>query len=80
MTGAGCTALLDAVDEILTSHYLNRTIDLAFEDGAALAWLYERAEVLSREDGEAGVHLEMRIAPDVAARFEQKFDTPLVPG
>ena len=67
------------VDDILTSHYLNRAINLPFEAGAALAWLYERAEVLSREDGESGVHLDLRIAPDVAARFEQKFETPLVP-
>ncbi|MBO6948465.1 MAG: GTPase HflX [Rhodospirillales bacterium] len=79
MTGTGCEQLLDVVDDILTSHYLNRTIDLPFENGAALAWLYERAEVLSREDGEAGVHLDLRIAPDVAARFEQKFETPLQP-
>jgi len=79
MTGAGCAELLDLVDGILTSHYLNRTIELPFENGAALAWLYERAEVLSREDGEQGVHLDLRIAPDVAARFEQKFATPLLP-
>ena len=79
MTGTGCEQLLDVVDDILTSHYLNRTIDPPFENGAALAWLYERAEVLSREDGEAGVHLDLRIAPDVAARFEQKFETPLQP-
>lgn len=79
MTGTGCAELLGVVDDILTSHYLNRTIDLPFENGAALAWLYERAEVLSREDGEEGVHLDLRIAPDVAARFEQKFETPLQP-
>lgn len=78
-TGAGCTDLLNVVDEILTSHYLSRAIDLPFDNGAALAWLYERAEVLSRHDGETGVHLDLRIAPDVAARFEQKFETPLQP-
>lgn len=80
MAGTGCAALLDVVDDILTSHYLSRTIALAFEDGAALAWLYERAEVLSRSDGEDGVHLDLRIAPDVAARFEKKFELPLIPG
>lgn len=79
MMGTGCAELLDVVDDILTSHYLHRAIDLPFENGAALAWLYERAEVLSREDGEQGVHLDLRIAPDVAARFEQKFETPLEP-
>jgi GTP-binding protein HflX len=79
MTGTGCAELLDVVDDILTNHYLNRAIDLRFEDGAALAWLYERAEVLAREDRETGVHLDLRIAPDVAARFEQKFETVLQP-
>lgn len=78
-SGQGCAELLDVVDDILTRHYLSRHIALPFENGAALAWLYERAEVLSREDDEDGVHLELRIAPDVAARFEQKFDTPLQP-
>lgn len=78
-TGDGCTELLNIVDEILTRHYLSYGITLGYEDGAALAWLYERAEVLSRKDAEDGVHLDLRTAPDIAARFEQKFDTPLLP-
>ena len=75
--GDGCEALLQAVDDLLTRDYLTTSIALSFEDGAAMAWLYERADVLSRNDDENGVHLDLRIAPDVAARFEQTFERVL---
>ena len=75
--GDGCEALLQAVDDLLTRDYLTTSIALSFEDGAAMAWLYERADVLNRNDDENGVHLDLRIAPDVAARFEQTFERVL---
>lgn len=76
-TGDGCVELLNVVDEILTRHYLSYGLTLDYEDGAAMAWMYEHADVLSREDAEDGIHLDVRIAPDMAARFEQKFNTSL---
>ena len=78
-TGDGCNELLNVVDEILTRDYQNFSITLKHEAGAPLAWLYEHAEVLSRDYVEDGVHLDLRIAPDMVTRFEQKFETHLLP-
>ncbi len=75
--GDGCAELLQAVDDLLTRDYLTTSVALGFEDGEAMAWLYERADVLSRNDDETGIHLDLRIAPDVAARFEQMFERVL---
>ena len=44
---------------------------LPSDDGARLAWLYEHGEVVSREDGEDGVHVQVRLLPADRARFEQ---------
>lgn len=75
--GDGCRELLNAIDAVLTRDYLRVQIELDFKDGEALAWLYERAEILTRNDVESGIQLELRIAPEVAARFEQTFEMSL---
>lgn len=44
------------------------------EDGAALHWLYENAEVLDRREEESGtLHLAIRIAPEKEPRFLNRF-------
>gem|GEM_PF-5943883 len=44
------------------------------EDGAALHWLYENAEVLDRRMEEGGtLHLAIRIAPEKEPRFLNRF-------
>ena len=65
------------IDGILTQGYLSAEVALNFEDGAALAWLHERAEVLDRTDDENGMRLNVRISPEAAARFEQTFETDI---
>ena len=76
ITGDGCAALLETVDDLLTSGYLTAEVELDFQDGAALAW-HNRAEVLKRQETESGIHLDVRIAPDDAARFESTFGRQL---
>lgn len=72
--GDGCDDLLHTIDNILTEGYLSAEIALDYQDGAALAWLHERAEVLDRKDDENGMTLSVRISPESAARFEQTFE------
>lgn len=76
-SGEGTAELMAAVDEILARGYITVRADLDFKDGAALAWLHERAEILERHDEADGIHLDIRIAPDIAARFEKTFEKPL---
>ena len=41
------------------------------DDGAALAWLYDHGEVLSRRDDEQVAHLRVCLDPGELARFER---------
>lgn len=77
LTGDGCDDLLHAVDTLLTRDHITARIKLAFTDGAALAWLYENADVLAKVDTDSAVQVDVRIAPDLAGRFESTFDIPL---
>lgn len=77
VTGRGCDELLNVIDGILTQGFLSAEVALKYEDGAALAWLHERAEVIDRTDDENGMTLNVRISPEAAARFEQTFETDI---
>lgn len=77
VTGRGCDDLLHVIDGILTEGFLNAEVALNYEDGAALAWLHERAEVVERKDDENGMTLSVRISPEAAARFEQTFENDI---
>ena len=46
--------------------------DIEPSDGARLAWLYEHGEVMERRDGEAMVHVTVRLLPADRARFESR--------
>lgn len=77
-TGRGCDDLLHVIDGILTEGFLSAEIALNYEDGEALAWLHERAEVIDRSDDENGMILNVRISPEAAARFEQTFENNIL--
>lgn len=70
--GEGCDALLACMDCALaaTRRVLEFSIDL--RDGAAIAWLYDKGEVLAREDDEEKAHMRVSLDPADAARFEEK--------
>ena len=77
VTGSGCDELLRVIDGILAEGFLSAEVLLNFEDGEALAWLHERAEVIDRTDDENGMILNVRISPETAARFEQTFENDI---
>ncbi len=54
LTGEGCTKLLSTLDEMLAAEDTVISVDLAYGDGAPLAWLYEHGDVLSRSDNDTG--------------------------
>jgi GTP-binding protein HflX len=73
LTGAGCEVLTDRLDQALSSRreVLRLTIDLA--DGKQLAWLYDRGEVLSRDDRDQTAHVTVALDPPDVARFRRQF-------
>ncbi|HEY4134257.1 MAG TPA: GTPase HflX [Alphaproteobacteria bacterium] len=73
MTGEGCDVLLALLDERLSVGREVRDYELPSGDGAAIAWLYDHADVLGREDGDDGVvRLKVGLDAETAARFERR--------
>jgi len=73
LTGEGCEALLKLLDERASIGREVREFELPAGDGAAIAWLYDHADVLGRKDGDDGlVRLTVGMDADTAARFERR--------
>ena len=72
LTGEGIDGLRAALDIWFASNspILEITVDL--EDGASLAWLYDRGEVVARADDESRAHLKVRLDAADAARFKKR--------
>ncbi len=71
-TGQGLDSLLEAIDEILgKGPAVHRRYRLPYEDGRSLAVLYERARVMRRHDGEAGVDVSVELSPSLARQLDQ---------
>jgi GTP-binding protein HflX len=50
-------------------------LTLDASDGQGLHWLYEHAEVMSRNDDEGELHLTIRVPPDQIERVKRRFPT-----
>lgn len=72
LTGAGCEELLGAIDAALARSEAVTDVDVALSDGALMAWLYEKGEVLSREDDGLKSHMTVRLAPRDMARLRKQ--------
>jgi GTP-binding protein HflX len=73
-TGEGCAELLARIDAILAAEESVETFEVSFVDGAALAWLYERGEVIERDDSGANSRITVRLAPRDVTRFRRRLD------
>lgn len=75
VTGEGVPALLEEIERRLTASYRTVNLSVALSDGAAIAWLYERGQVIARRDDERSAHLRVNLDPADLARFQrQQFD------
>ena len=74
VSGEGLPALLDAIEGRLAQGRRVLQIRLAAEDGAGLHWLYENAEVLSRDQDEDGSsRLTLRVSPERVEQVTRRF-------
>lgn len=71
-TGEGTDALLKAIDARLDRTRIVVDVDLPITDGATIAWLYRKGEVLDRSDGEEDVHMRVRLDPADAGRLAER--------
>lgn len=72
-TGEGTEHLLEVIDEFLSRNWNQVRYALPASDGKALAWLYQHAEVLEKEDGGDVTELLVHIDPANQNRFEGLF-------
>ncbi len=72
LNGEGCDELLAVIDEALAQAGTVTDVDVALSDGALMAWLYEKGEVLSREDDGMNSHLTVRLTPPDMARLRKQ--------
>lgn len=75
LTGEGLAALTGRIEARIARRRSTFAVTLPPEDGGALHWLYENAEVLDRREEEGGtIHLAIRVAPEKEPRFLNRFD------
>ncbi len=72
LTGEGMADLPPLLDRRLAGDERAVRLSVPLSDGAELAWLYDRGQVLNREDDEASAHLLVRLDPADLARFEKR--------
>ena len=73
LSGEGIGALDRLLDERMNTHRQVVDLHVDLHNGAALAWLYAKGEVLDRRDDEAQAHLHVALDPADLARFEKRF-------
>ncbi len=71
-TGEGCDELIATIDTRLKASREIAQFDIPVTDGAAIAWLYQHGEVLSRRDGDKAVRLKVGLDPADLMRFKQR--------
>ncbi len=74
ITGEGIEALLDGIEKRLAVGRSMLAVTLAPTDGQGLHWLYENAEIMSRDtDREGNTLLVIRVAPERLEQTLHKF-------
>jgi GTPase len=74
LSGEGLPELLAAIETRLARGRPTIDLNLDGADGPGVHWLYEHAEVMSRNDSpDARVHMKVRAAPETLARILRRF-------
>ena len=72
ITGDGLDVLKAAIDARIAAGMEVVDYEVAPEDGARLAWLYQHGEVIARRDTDTTVYVTARLLPADRARFERR--------
>ncbi len=73
LTGEGLDTLFDFLDRRMVAGRDVVELEVPVTDGAAIAWLYERGEVLERQDLEDAMRFQVALEPADVARFQTRF-------
>ncbi|MBX3487027.1 MAG: GTPase HflX [Candidatus Paracaedibacteraceae bacterium] len=72
VTADGFDKLLTLIDKQLNRHNKLVDLDIPYDDGESLAWLYRQGVIIGRVDGENAIHLKLQISPAVLDRFRAR--------
>jgi GTPase len=72
VTGEGCERLMDLLDSRVDGDRQLVHLEIPVSDGAALAWLYQHGEVVSRNDDEQAAHVAVRLSEADLGRFKSR--------
>jgi GTP-binding protein HflX len=72
VTGEGCDRLMDLLDSRVDGDRQLVHLEIPVSDGAALAWLYQHGEVVSRNDDEQAAHVAVRLSEADLGRFKSR--------
>ena len=72
LSGEGVADLVRRVAADFTAGHRRYSIAIAHDDGAAVAWLHERGEVVGQEEGEGETTYDVRLAPADRERFSRR--------
>ena len=73
VTGEGVDVLLDTIDNFLSRHSSMVAYNVPVQDGKAMAWLHQHAEVIEQEEGADSIQILVHIDPANQNRFEGLF-------
>ncbi|MDE2463071.1 MAG: GTPase HflX [Alphaproteobacteria bacterium] len=79
ITGVGLDTLLERMATVLGKERVLLRLELDASDGEGLAWTYAHSHVLSRNDREDGLQLEIAVDPLELERFSLRFRERLKP-
>jgi GTP-binding protein HflX len=73
LTGEGVDVLLNDIARITGRNRILKNFHIPVERGEAIAWLYDRAHIIAREDHETYIDIDAEIDLADAGRFEERF-------
>ncbi|MEP6828969.1 MAG: hypothetical protein ABI963_01415, partial [Rhizomicrobium sp.] len=73
LTGEGFETLLERIGADVSHDNISLDLSLDASDGAGLAWAYRHAEVVKRRERAGRIALSLRISPQNASRFQDRF-------
>ena len=72
LTGEGCPALLDRIDDILGAQDQIVDVLVPYSDGETIAWLHAHGEILSEDFVEEGVRFSAKLDPIAWGQYQKK--------
>ncbi len=71
VTTEGFETLFENLNDLLSKNFIETDLQLSITDGKGLAWLYENADVLNREDNDNNINLRVMISDSKLKKYKQ---------